>query len=165
GQQAVDVLHGGRVQGTGRLFEQQPVAQVVVARAGVVLPGLEQVLLVDQHVDDGTRTDFQADLRSVVRTLRRNQRQAPRLDLADARDQRLVGVAGIALDRAPALLELVLGDVAAGDRLAHARLGGAAGEDRHGQGQAQGVAFVGQADGAGRGRVPAGVVAVVHAQV
>src|SRR3546814_1842183 len=61
--------------------------------------------------------------------------------LGDAGHQGLVGVAGVALHRALLLLELVLADVAVGDRFAHARLGFAAREDRHGQGQADGAAL------------------------
>ena len=78
----------------------QPVLQEVVARQRVGLLRLEQVALVDQHVEHGARADFQADLRGFVRGLRRDQRQAARFDFADARDHDLVGVARVALQRA-----------------------------------------------------------------
>src|SRR5690606_34628993 len=58
------------------------------------------------------------------------------LDLADAGDQRLVGTARVALERAALLLQFIGRDVALGDGLADARLGVAAGEDRHAQGDA-----------------------------
>src|SRR5690606_27336739 len=48
----------------------------------------------------------------------------------------LVGVAGVAVERAARLLELLLRDVAPRQGLADLRLGGAAGEDRHGEGEA-----------------------------
>src|SRR3546814_6442373 len=96
-----------------------------------------------------TRTDtlfpyttlFRSHLRGVVRGVGRYHGQATGLDLGDAGHQGLVGVAGVALHRALLLLELVLADVAVGDRFAHARLGFAAREDRHGQGQADGAAL------------------------
>src|SRR5690606_28448050 len=122
GEQAVDVLHVVVVQRAGGLLQQQPVLQVVVLGDGVGLARVEQVLLVDQHVQHGAGADLQADLRGVVGGLGRNHRQAPRLDLGDAGHQGLVGVAGVALDRALLLLELVAADVAVGDRFAHARL-------------------------------------------
>src|SRR5690606_3429547 len=136
-QQAVDVAHVLDVEGAGGLLEQQAVLQEVVLGQRVLALRVEQVLLVDQHVDHGAGAHFQADLRRIVGALCRDQRQAARLDFADAGDQGLVGVAGVADQRALLLLEFVGGDVAPGDCLAHARLVGAAGEDRHVQGDAE----------------------------
>src|SRR3546814_8201623 len=86
------------------------------------------------------------------------------LDLGDAGHQGLVGVAGVALHRALLLLELVLADVAVGDRFAHARLGFAAREDRHGQGQADGAALALAIQRTHVGAAPAFAVAVAGAE-
>src|SRR5690348_578396 len=160
-QQAVHVGDVVHVQRAGGLLEQQPVLQEVVLGQRVLALRVEQLLLVDQHVDDRTRADLEADLRGVVRTLRRDQRQAARLDLADARDQGLVGVAGVAHQRALLLLQLVARDVALRDRLAHARLRGAAGEDRHVQREAErrAAAFAARGRGEGKRGVAAGKAA------
>ena len=48
------------------MLKQQSALKVVVLRQRVRLLSVEQVLLVQQHVDDGTRTHFQADLRCLV---------------------------------------------------------------------------------------------------
>src|SRR5690606_30177404 len=163
-QQAVDLLHVVVVQRTGGLLEQQPVLQVVVLGDGVGLARVEQVLLVDEYVQHGARAHFQADLRGVVGGVGRDHGQATGLDLGDAGHQGLVGVAGIALDRALLLLVLVLADVAVGDRLAHARLGEAAGEDRHGQGQADGAALALALQRTHVGAAPGVVVTVAGAE-
>src|SRR3546814_4604340 len=84
--------------------------------------------------------------------------------LGDAGHQGLVGVAGVALHRALLLLELVLADVAVGDRFAHARLGFAAREDRHGQGQADGAALALAIQRTHVGAAPAFAVAVAGAE-
>src|SRR5690606_10101042 len=47
GQQAVDLLHVGDVQGSGGLGQQQPALQETVAGQRQVALGVEQVLLVD----------------------------------------------------------------------------------------------------------------------
>src|SRR5690606_12734920 len=90
----------------------------------------------------------ESDLRRLVGAARGDQRLAAGLDLADAGDHGLVGVAGVAVQRAAGLFELLFRDVAARQRFTHARLGGAAGEDRHGKGQADAVALAWQAGAA-----------------
>src|SRR3546814_1156032 len=70
----------------------------------------------------------------------------------------------LALHRALLLLELVLADVAVGDRFAHARLGFAAREDRHGQGQADGAALALAIQRTHVGAAPAFAVAVAGAE-
>src|SRR5690606_7668307 len=91
------------------------------------------------------------------------------LDLAHPGHHVVVGGTGAALERAAGQLEVVLGDVALGDGLAHAGTDRAAGEDRHREVEADAVALafaVGRQ--ARQGRVtevtPAGAVAVVGAQ-
>src|SRR3546814_3924911 len=59
GEEAIDVLHVVDVQRAGRLVEQQPVLPVVVLGDGVGLARVEQVLLVDQHVQYGARADLE----------------------------------------------------------------------------------------------------------
>src|SRR3546814_1510638 len=125
---------------------------------------VEQVLLVDQHVQYGARADLKAHLRGVVRGVGRYHGQATGLDLGDAGHQGLVGVAGVALHRALLLLELVLADVAVGDRFAHARLGFAARDDRHGQGPADGAALALAIQRTHVGAAPAFAVAVAGAE-
>src|SRR3546814_3815583 len=81
GEEAIDVLHVVDVQRAGRLVEQQPVLQVVVLGDGVGLARVEQVLLVDQHVQYGASADLKAHLRGVVRGVGRYHGQATGLDL------------------------------------------------------------------------------------
>src|SRR5690606_20180626 len=83
-----------------------------------------------------------ADLRSLVRAARRDHRLAARLDFAHAGNDRVVGGAGAALQRAAGGFQLVFGDIAPGDGLAHARADRAAGEQWHGQAQAHAIALV-----------------------
>ena len=84
---------------------------------------LVELALRQEHVDDGTRTDFETGLRRFERAVGRNHRLLARLDFADTGDDRAEIQARIAHKRAFLLLQRVLGSVAVVDGLAHARLG------------------------------------------
>src|SRR5205085_8074491 len=125
-------------QRSGGLLQQQPVLQEVVARQRVLALGVEQVLLVDQHVDHGARADFEPYLRGLVGTAGRDQRQAPRLDFADPGDEGLVGIARVAFERTLLLFQFVGRDVALRDRLPDLGRDRTTRKDRNAQGQPEG---------------------------
>jgi hypothetical protein len=71
-----------------------------MARLRVAALCLQQLLLADQHVDDGARSDFVTGLGGIEGTLCGNHSLTGGLHLACAGNHRTVAVARAALERA-----------------------------------------------------------------
>ena len=131
-----------------------------MARLRVLAFGLGEVLDLDQHVGHRLRAHVETRAGRFQRLLARIHRRPGRLDLRDAGDHRAVVVERGAHHLAALRLERVLGRVTLVDGLPHPRLDGAAGEDRHVQGQPDGGGAAVVLATAADVLVPAGVLAV-----
>src|SRR5450432_43333 len=141
-QQCVDCLDVLHLDHAGRFLELQSAQHKLMACLRIGTLCLEQLLLAEQHVDDGAGADLETCLSGVERALRRNHGLFGCLDFADPGKHGTIGVARIRDDSAALQLHLVLRGIALEHRLTHLRRHQTTGEDRHVQGDADGGVVV-----------------------